>query len=153
MHRLPSFEGFTMHSPQKVTLRPMQCIIWSRLQGRWQKGNVFYLSSLSIFSLPVSLSPLCFQNLLCSLSPCCWMTFSLPSFVPMYLAVSLYPSLLALSQSQPLILPVLAQRQTVMLYGFSLPINVLTLALPFAGGPLRHPCTNTAWSNDRPRPP
>lgn len=25
-----------------------------------------------------------------------------------------------------------------MLYSFSLPINVLTLALPFAGGPLRH---------------
>lgn len=42
------------------------------------EGNVFYLSSLSIFSLPAFLSLLCFQNSLFSLSPCHWMTFSSP---------------------------------------------------------------------------
>lgn len=42
-----------------------------------------------------------------------------------------------LSDSQALILPVLAQRLTVMLYGGSLPINVLTPALACAAGLLR----------------
>lgn len=65
----------------KVTLRPVWCIVWSQHKGRWQRGNVFHLSSLSIFFpllyLP-PLSPLCLQNFLFSHSPCRWMTFSSP---------------------------------------------------------------------------
>lgn len=41
------FQGF--HKTHKVTLRPVQCILWGQHKGMWQRGNVFYLSSLSIF--------------------------------------------------------------------------------------------------------